>query len=74
MKYAIHTVRILLGLAFVVFGTNIFLNFIPAYTLANARITWTNEKGDLDISVEAQNLFDKYYLLTIFDLRGAGAG
>jgi putative oxidoreductase len=29
MKYAIHTVRILLGLAFVVFGSNIFLHFIP---------------------------------------------
>jgi len=26
------------------------------------------------VSLEAQNLFDKYYLLTIFDLRGAGAG
>ncbi|GAA0320033.1 TonB-dependent receptor [Sphingomonas oligophenolica] len=51
-----------------------YLNFIPSYTLANARLTWTNEGGDLDVSVEAQNLFDKYYLLTIFDLRGAGAG
>ena len=29
MKYAIHIVRILLGLAFVVFGSNIFLHFIP---------------------------------------------
>jgi putative oxidoreductase len=29
MKYLIHTVRILLGVAFVVFGSNIFLNFIP---------------------------------------------
>jgi uncharacterized membrane protein YphA (DoxX/SURF4 family) len=29
MKYVIHTVRILLGLAFVVFGCNIFLHFIP---------------------------------------------
>jgi putative oxidoreductase len=29
MKYVIHTVRILLGLAFVVFGSNIFLHFIP---------------------------------------------
>jgi len=50
------------------------LNFIPSYTLASARLTWTNEGGDLDVSVEAQNLFNKYYLLTIFDLRGAGAG
>lgn len=29
MKYVIHIVRILLGLAFVVFGANIFLQFIP---------------------------------------------
>lgn len=29
MKYVIHIVRILLGLAFVVFGSNIFLHFIP---------------------------------------------
>jgi len=29
MKYAIHTVRILLGLAFVFFGSNIFLHFLP---------------------------------------------
>jgi putative oxidoreductase len=29
MKYAIHIVRILLGLVFVVFGSNAFLHFIP---------------------------------------------
>lgn len=29
MKYLIHTARILLGLAFVVFGANVFLRFIP---------------------------------------------
>jgi uncharacterized membrane protein YphA (DoxX/SURF4 family) len=29
MKYVIHTVRILLGLAFVFFGANIFLHFLP---------------------------------------------
>lgn len=28
MKYAIHTARILLGLAFVVFGSNAFLHFM----------------------------------------------
>jgi iron complex outermembrane recepter protein len=54
-------------------GTRI-RNFIPAYTLVNARLTWTNANEDLDISLEALNLLDKYYLLTIFDLRGAGAG
>ena len=29
MKYLIHTVRILLGLGFVFFGANIFLQFLP---------------------------------------------
>ena len=29
MKYVIHTIRILLGVVFVVFGSNIFLHFIP---------------------------------------------
>jgi iron complex outermembrane receptor protein len=57
-----------------VIGATRILNFIPSYTLVNARLTWANEKGDLSVSLEAQNLFDKYYLLTIFDLRGAGAG
>ena len=49
-------------------------NFIPSYTLTNARLTWQNADEDLDVSLEATNVFDKYYLLTIFDLRGAGAG
>lgn len=50
------------------------LNFIPAYSLVNARLTWTNADGDLDISLQAQNLLDEYYLLTVLDLRGAGGG
>ncbi len=49
-------------------------NLIDAYTLANARLTWANEDGDLEISAEVTNLFDKYYLLTVFDLTTAGAG
>ncbi len=50
------------------------LNFVPAYTLANARITWQNADEDLDVSFEVTNLFDKYYLLSVLDLRGAGGG
>ena len=49
-------------------------NSIPSYSLVNARLTWTNARGDLDLSLLAQNLFDKYYFLTVFDLRGAGGG
>ncbi|WP_256869387.1 TonB-dependent receptor [Sphingobium lactosutens] len=50
------------------------LNFVPAYTLANARLTWQNADEDLDVSFEVTNLFDKYFYLSVFDLRGAGAG
>jgi iron complex outermembrane receptor protein len=49
-------------------------NLIDGYTLANARLTWRNPDGDLEVAVEVKNLFDKYYLLTSFDLTGAGAG
>ena len=37
------------------------LDYNPARTLANARLTWKNEGEDLSISFEVQNLFDKYY-------------
>jgi iron complex outermembrane receptor protein len=40
--------------------------FLPAYTLANARLTWRNENKDLSISAEATNLFNKYYYNAIF--------
>jgi iron complex outermembrane receptor protein len=49
-------------------------NLIEAYHLANARLTWQNADEDLEISAEVTNLFDKYYLLTVFDLTTAGAG
>ncbi|MCJ2181813.1 TonB-dependent receptor [Novosphingobium sp. 1949] len=41
------------------------LDYIPAYMLANARLTWKNANEDLAISFEVQNLFDKYYLLPL---------
>jgi len=50
------------------------LSFIPSYTLVNARLTWRNVERDLDISLEARNLFKKYYYLQYFDLRSAGSG
>jgi iron complex outermembrane receptor protein len=49
-------------------------NLIEGYTLANARLTWANADDDLEISAEVTNLFDQYYLLTLFDLTTAGAG
>ena len=50
------------------------LTFIPSYTMANARLTWENVDNDLSVALEVTNVFDKYYMLTVFDLRGAGAG
>jgi iron complex outermembrane receptor protein len=37
------------------------IDYFPAYTLANARLTWKNENEDLSISAEISNLFNKYY-------------
>jgi iron complex outermembrane receptor protein len=48
--------------------------YIPAYTVVNARLTWLNAGEDLSVSLEATNLFDEYYYVTVFDLRAAGAG
>jgi len=49
-------------------------NRIDAYAVANARLTWRNAAKDLDISLEVSNLFDKYYLLTIYDQTVGGQG
>ncbi len=50
------------------------LTYIPSYTLVNARLTWSNAAKDVDISLLGLNLTNEYYYLTVFDLRGAGAG
>jgi iron complex outermembrane receptor protein len=49
-------------------------NRINGYTIANARLTYRNARGDWEVSAELTNLFAKYYYLTSFDLTGAGAG
>ncbi len=49
-------------------------NRIDGYTMANARLTWANADGDLEISAEVTNLFDKYYLITVMDFVSQGAG
>ncbi|MDT0509054.1 TonB-dependent receptor domain-containing protein [Novosphingobium sp. MMS21-SN21R] len=41
------------------------LQYNPSITLGNARLTWKNEAEDLAVSVEVQNLFDKYYYLPL---------
>jgi iron complex outermembrane receptor protein len=49
-------------------------NLIDGYTVANARLTWRNKNQDLDISFEVSNIFDKYYLLTVYDQTVGGQG
>jgi iron complex outermembrane receptor protein len=49
-------------------------NLIEAYTIANARLTWNNADDDLSLSLAVTNLFDEYYLLTIFDQTIGGQG
>nr|WP_243415206.1 TonB-dependent receptor [Altererythrobacter segetis] len=56
------------------FTYNTVPQFIDAYTLLNARLTWQNEDKDLSVSLEGTNLTNKYYYVTLFDLRAAGAG
>jgi iron complex outermembrane receptor protein len=55
-------------------ATNGPRNRIDGYTLVNARVTWRTAERDWETSVEITNLTNKYYLLTSFDLTGAGAG
>ena len=51
------------------------LDYNPAFGITNARLTWKNEKQDLAISLEVQNLFDKYYYLPLrFQALYASAG
>jgi iron complex outermembrane receptor protein len=37
------------------------IDYFPAYTLGNLRVTWKNAKEDLSVAFEVQNVFDKYY-------------
>ena len=37
------------------------IDYFPAVTLGNARITWKNADEDLSIAFEVQNMFNKYY-------------
>jgi iron complex outermembrane receptor protein len=48
--------------------------YVDGYTLMNARLTWQNPDRDLSVALEVTNLTDKYYYVTLFDLRAAGAG
>ena len=47
---------------------------LPAFTIANARLTWRDNSNNWQAALQVTNLFQEYYYLTTFDLRGAGAG
>jgi iron complex outermembrane receptor protein len=51
-------------------ATNAPTNFIESYTLVNARLTWRSVNEDWRIALEATNLTDEYYYVTLFDLWG----
>jgi iron complex outermembrane recepter protein len=44
------------------------MNLIESYTLLNARLTWRSGDDDWQLALEATNLTDEYYYVTLFDL------
>jgi len=48
-------------------GTNSETSRIRSYTLANARLTWRNEDRGWEAALQVTNIFDKYYLTSIYD-------
>jgi iron complex outermembrane recepter protein len=49
-------------------------NFVGAYSLLNARLTWRNSDQTLDVALEGTNLTDKYYFTSRNDqLQAAGS-
>lgn len=49
-------------------------NYLPDFTLVNARLAWENAEEDLMIALEVTNLTDEYYFYSLFDGRGTGGG
>jgi iron complex outermembrane receptor protein len=43
-------------------------NFIDAYTVSNARLTWRSAGEAWETALEVTNLTDEYYYVTLFDL------
>jgi iron complex outermembrane recepter protein len=41
---------------------------VPGFTVVNAHLTWRNQKQDLETTLEATNLFNRYYFYSKFDL------
>ena len=51
-----------------------FFNKIKGYFVGNARLSYTSGDKDWQVSLEVQNVFDRYYYLTVFDQGRSSAG
>jgi iron complex outermembrane receptor protein len=51
-------------------AVNAATNFIDGYTVVNARATWESAADVWEVAVEATNLTEEYYYVTLFDLYG----
>ena len=49
-------------------------NRVPGYTTYNAHLTWSAPKANWQVTLQGQNLTDKHYYSSIFDLVEAGQG
>jgi iron complex outermembrane recepter protein len=49
-------------------------NRVAGYHLGNARVTWKSSDDSWQASLQASNVFDKYYFYSVFDLRQTGGG
>jgi iron complex outermembrane receptor protein len=45
------------------------VEWLPKFTLVNARLTWRNQERDLSVALEVTNLTDEYYFYSVFDSR-----
>jgi iron complex outermembrane receptor protein len=55
-------------------GANRLAQYLPAFTMANARLTWRNTDDDLSVALEVTNLTDEYYFYSVFDQRNNNGG
>ena len=47
---------------------------MAGYHLGSARVTWQSPDDSWQVSAIGNNVFDKYYFTTVFDLTGLGGG
>jgi iron complex outermembrane receptor protein len=55
-------------------GVNRLAQYLPAFTMANARVTWRNADEDVSVALEVTNLTNEYYFYSVFDQRNNNGG